>query len=231
MTILDFIVLLIILYSSVKGMMRGFVLSVFDITSFFIAAFFAAKFYPFLSNILVQTKLYEWIQKGISESILKTDILAIQTVNPNLNESTAKTVMDSLSLPSIIQLNLARYRNADFTGFIDTHNMVEYLSIGISKLIINILSIIILFCITKLILHIIATIIDQFARLPILDQVNRVAGCAFGFISGAFIVYVICALFTLLAPIQAFNPFLDYINNSMIAKVFYNHNMLLRLIL
>lgn len=228
MTILDFGVFIIILYSCIKGITRGFVLSFFDVISFSVAAYFTARFYPVFSAILMHTRIYEWIQKGIYESIIKTNPAAVQAASTGINPPTAKTVMDALSLPNVVKATIMRQGKYGFTG---VHSMVDNLSAGISKFIINILSMIILFCVIKFALSLLAAIIDQFTKFSVLNHVNKLAGGIFGAASGIIAIYIIFAIFILFIPVRLFIPLIDLINESVLAKVFYNNNILLKWIL
>jgi hypothetical protein len=90
---------------------------------------------------------------------------------------------------------------------------------------------IILFCVIKFALSLLAAIIDQFTKFSVLNRVNKLAGGIFGAASGIIAIYIIFAIFILFIPVRLFIPLIDLINESVLAKVFYNNNILLKWIL
>ncbi|WHH61685.1 CvpA family protein [Petroclostridium sp. X23] len=230
-TILDIAVILIIIFSSIRGMMKGFFLSVFDILSFFIAAILTARLYPYFAAILSKTKVYQWIQDSIYQIVVRANPIAIETTTSSIKDDTVKNAIDIISLPASIKDALMEQQQREWIEVININNINQQLAGGISGLIINVLSMIILFCAIKAILAVIASVINQFMKLPILNEVNKLVGGAFGIVSGIVVVYLICAFFVLLLPIEGFSPLAALIDRSVIVKGFYNNNILLEWIL
>ncbi|MGE4283265.1 MAG: CvpA family protein [Clostridia bacterium] len=231
MSILDIGAVLLIAYNSIRGITKGFFLSVFNLISFFVAAFLTAQWYPHLSSFLLKTKVYDWVQNRVYEMVVKSNSSAIETSTNSMTDEAVKGVIDSFSLPPAIKALLMEQEKGALTDILDTEHIFQQLSGGIGEFIINVLSMIVLFCVIKMILTIAAEIINQFMKLPLLSQVNKLAGGIFGIVSGIAIVYIICAFFILLSSIQIFTPLTELINESLIIKGFYNNNILIELIM
>lgn len=246
MNILDYIVLGIIGFCIVRGVIKGLILSVFHVASFFIAAIGAAKLYPVLSNRMMQTSVYKEMEKNIAELMLKRAQLILQQTSASV-ETTAgnaallsdgdtaqhgiQALLDSFILPESITSALINGIDLDINHFIDFESIIEQLSGNISAVIVNILSIVIIFLAIRAILFGVSMLLDMFMKLPILNELNKIAGGIFGAVNGLLIVYVLFAVFALLAPTQVFIPLLELVEQSRIASLFYNHNILLNLIL
>ncbi|MCG8501935.1 MAG: CvpA family protein [Firmicutes bacterium] len=245
MNLLDFAVLGVMILYCIRGMSKGLVLSVFDIASFFVAAFGAGKFYPVVSDMIMKTSIYESLKEGIGESLFKNAQPIVQTTAPGIAETTTavsetnvgvmqdtvQSVIDSLLLPQSIKTALIDMKNFDINSLLDVQGMIEQLSGNISVIIVNIISVILIFMAIKLILFIVGSTLDQFMKLPVLNEMNKLGGGIFGVVNGLIIIYIVFAILTLFAPIQASAPLIEMINESSIAKIFYNHNILLNWIL
>ncbi len=237
MNIIDLLVVIVIAVYLIRGIIKGLVLSIFHVASFFVAAYGAAKLYPSVSLKFSQTSIYMNIRQSITQMLTDRVQQAVATSNTNLTSGmgqapttdTVQSVMETLPVPDSMKLTLIE--NLSLENIIDIQGIVDTLSQNISTIILNILSIIIVFFAIKLVLFIIANILDQVMSLPVLNGINKIAGGIFGGMSGLIMVYIIFAIFTLFAPTQFAAPLIKQINESMVASVLYNNNILLNLIL
>lgn len=108
-------------------------------------------------------------------------------------------------------------------------NTVNNISIDIAQKIIYTLTFILLFIISKLLLKFVTVLTDLITKLPIIKQFDKTGGIIYGFAKGFLIVTVIFAVISLASPTIG-EEFILNINNSNIASVLYNHNLLLGLI-
>lgn len=99
----------------------------------------------------------------------------------------------------------------------------------ISHLIISIGVGIALFIIIRVILFTIGFLADGFASIPIIKQLNKVGGIIYGFLEGAFIIYVILAIVFCTSSIITSN-IVNTINESMLTKFLYYHNIIVLLL-
>lgn len=247
MNIVDFVVLGILALCTLRGTIRGFILSLFSVASFFVAALGAALFYPVLSSIIIQTPLYDNIEDGIANLMNQNvPVLAEQqmeaagayeTLQPEAENTTGflqqqmEGLLEVLPLPNNIKDTLTIPTNIEMPSLIDVDSMIAQLSGNIAVMIINVLSIIIIFFVLRIGLWLLATALDQFMKLPILQQINRIAGGAFGFVNGLLFIYIIFAVITLISPMQAFEPFIIYVKEAASANIFYHRNILVELFL
>lgn len=229
MNILDIIVLALIAFFCIRGAFRGLILSVVDMASFIVAGFCASKFYPMGSKILMQTGVDEWLQKGALNAMANNQA-AVQTTSMQASQKTASAVVDSLQIPAPLKpLVLSQTQGQDF---LHLDKLFQSLSGSITQLAVNILSIIIIFFGVKIGLFIIAKMLDAVVKkLPIISGVNKIGGSALGALNGIIIIFVLCAVLTFAAPVQAFAPVQEQIKQSTITKQFYTNNLLLQFIL
>lgn len=233
MNITDFAVLLIIIIWGIRGMTRGLVLSIFDMISFFVAGFCALTYYPVVSHSIMQTQMYGQFQKVVTQVIFQFNSSTVPAVNTN---TSSNAVIDSLMLPDIIKKVLLNPDSSKMnlgplklSQFLHMDQLTQYIGDGVAAIILNIFSMIVLFIIAKFILQFLGKLLDKVMKLPLLHATNKMAGGCLGVLKGVIVVYILCAIFSLFSPVHMFVPFIKLINNSMIAKVFYNNNILLML--
>ncbi len=247
MNMIDLVVLGMLAFCTIRGTIKGFVMSLFSVVSFFVAALGAALFYPVLSGLIIKTPLYHNIENNIADLMNEyVPVLANQqmqtatayeTIQPE-TENTAgflqeqmEGLLSVLPLPNNLKDTLAIPTAVDMQSLLDIEGIIAQLSGNVAVLIINILSIIILFFILKLLLWLVAIALDQFMKLPILQQINKLAGGAFGFVNGLLFIYIVFSIITLISPMQAFEPFIIYVKEAASANIFYHRNILLELFL
>ena len=122
--------------------------------------------------------------------------------------------------------NMKEYIDADET----INNAKEQVAIKIADTIINIMSMLIIYLIAKLLLMIVCFILDGIMQIPVLKQINEVAGLGLGIILGIIQVYTVFAVITFLSSFMEISGLVAYIKSSMIASVFFEYNLLIALI-
>lgn len=88
-------------------------------------------------------------------------------------------------------------------------------------------SMLILFLLLDLLIHLIGLLVDRFCHLPVLKQLNALLGAVFGFLRGAVIILVICASLRAAIPATVTEETADPVQKiafSYIYKAVYDHN-------
>lgn len=87
----------------------------------------------------------------------------------------------------------------------------------------NVVSFMILFFLSKVILQIVATVFDYIAQLPLLKQLNSYLGALLGFIECYLLLFIILFLFSMMPNgwIQA------HLNDSFISNIIVNYTPIL----
>ena len=202
--VVDLIIIAIILLFTFLGYKRGLIKVAINLCTFIIAIIIALLFYKPIANVIISnTNIDESIQTAITESILPDDM------------SSTEEVEIYTELPNIILKN--------------SENTVESISNSFSTIIIETACLLIIFIAIKIVLKFITVLADLIAKLPILNQFNKLGGTLYGILEGVFIVFVGFALISLIAPLIDVS-ILNSINDSTIGSILYNHNLLLKFI-
>ena len=111
----------------------------------------------------------------------------------------------------------------------NSSNTVQSIYKYFSNTIIETVCILLIFIIVKIILKFVTVLADLIAKLPILKQFNKLGGTIYGIVEGLFIVFLGFAIVSLIAPLLDIS-IIDSINSSILGNIFYNNNILLKII-
>ncbi len=216
----DISVLVIIVVFTFIGLKNGFLYSVFRLLSYILSVVFAIKFYPVLSAMLQKTVIYANIKASVISGILKQQ----SADGVSLQERTAQSIVDGLKLPGFLKESiLENIGKKDVLGF---QKITEAIGTEIATLVINILSMILIYLIIRFGLIFARVIIKTIAKLPVFKQLDRAGGLVLGAIEGIFIVYILCALLILFSAFPKFSSVIDNIQESSFASYFYQNNFI-----
>lgn len=96
----------------------------------------------------------------------------------------------------------------------------------ISMLIINIISMLLIYVLIRFGLMFARIIIRAVSSLPIFKQLDRAGGIALGAVEGILVVYVLCAFITLFSASPAFNSAINSVKQARFAHYFYENNFI-----
>lgn len=216
----DIGVLVIILIFTIIGVRNGFLYSVFRLFSYIVSVIFAVKFYPVLSEMLQKTVIYTNIKTSVINGIIKQQ--AADGVS--LQERTAQSMVDGLKLPGF--LKDAILDNVGKKDIFGVQKILDAIGSEIALLVINILSMILIYLIIRFGLIFARVLIKTIAKLPVFRQLDKAGGLILGAIEGVLIVYILCALLILFSAFPKFTQVINSIETSRVASYFYQNNFI-----
>lgn len=217
----DISVLVIIAIFTIIGVRNGFLYSVFRLLSYILSVIFAIKFYPVLSAMLQKTIIYSNIKTAVINGITKQ-----QTAGGlSLQERTAQSIVDGLKLPGFLKESILR--NVGEKDILGVQKITDAIGSEVATLVINILSMILIYIIIRFGLIFVKVIIKAISKIPVFKQLDKAGGLVLGAIEGIFIVYIICALLVLFSAFPKFSKAIDSVQNSQFASYFYQNNFIM----
>ncbi|MFZ5353927.1 MAG: CvpA family protein [Bacillota bacterium] len=105
--------------------------------------------------------------------------------------------------------------------------LISNLHYFITMLIMNAISIIVIYFGVRLLLSIAEGFLKGTTELPVLKEVNGLGGAAIGLAKGVIILLIVFALIIPISNIQTWTGLRNGIEGSMLAKYFYNYNFIL----
>ena len=236
--VMDVIVMAIILISVFFGYKKGFVKSAISLLSFFVAIGLAVTFYKPLAIILTEnTTIDDWIIEGIissnnminSEENLEAvynsgDITQDVSTNAENEIGENSTIISNVfsELPAVItqNFNIEEIKN----------NAKEEIAYQTSELIMNLLSLIIIYVIVKTTLFVAMIVLNGIMQIPVLKQLNEILGMAFGAVIGFSQVYIAFAVITFISSICDIAVAIEMIKASSFASVLFENNVIINLL-
>ena len=207
--IIDICLVAILALSIFLGYKRGLVGLAFKILSFLIAIVISLLlYYPISNYVINNTQIDDKIEQTIVSKFIKEEN----------NEENGKKESNNIITKQIEEA-------AEEV----TENTVNAVSKNISRTIINFGVIIVIYIITRLVLLIFKSISDKLADLPIIKQFNDIGGIIYGIIAGFLIIYILFAIFTLTSSLYNSEELISLINSSLIGRIIYNNNIILKL--
>lgn len=196
--LIDLILVAIIALFTFIGYKKGLIKVAFGLVSFILAIVISVILYKPVSNFIIKyTPLDDYIESTVSERLTSSETSKEETEN-------------------MVSNYYNNIKNAS----------TSVIASGISKTVINISCMLVVFIVAKIILLFFKFIGDLVAKLPLIKQFNNAGGFIYGLLKGFIIIYILLALIALLSPIININNIVTIINSSIITNIMYNNNII-----
>jgi len=221
MNTIDIIILVIVAASVIYGFYRGFVQTILSVACCLLSVLLAFTFGPKLAAAVSN---YQGVSSSLAtytDAVARVGDYELASVPVSqLNDGIIGQVLSSVTLPapiaSILENNL---KGQVFSGTgLNTVN--DYVSNTVVAVAINVLSFIVCFAVSYLILSIVISLIQHVFKLPLLRQLDWLAGGIFGLVRGVLIVYVLFLLIPVVSTILPIDTFNDLVAQSTLAPIF-----------
>ena len=216
--IIDIIVVAFLVLSIWMGYKKGLIDCLVKIASFVIAIILAFVLCAPVGNYISEnTQIDETISQTIEE-----------TLSSKIDETQEGASMQDDSMPAVItdyianQIKIATAQTQDA--------IAKEVSQNVTQTIVNGIAFVGIFLITRIVLFFFRKIADSIAKIPLLKQVNEVGGIAYGILRGLFVVYLILAIISFISPLIAQTGILSTIKTTFVTNMFYNNNLLLKIL-
>ncbi len=216
--LVDLIILAVIALSIFLGYKKGLIGVAIKILSFFIAIVLAFVLCgPVATYITEKTTLDDNIQQSIH-----------QMLEAKKDENVQTTIESDDNLPKFVTNYIEEEIEKVTTNA--QNEIANVVSKKVTSAIINAISFIGIFIITKIALIFLKIFSEQIAKIPVLKQFNQAGGIAYGVLRGFFIVFLVLGIISLVAPLLQESMIIDTINNSILGNMLYNNNLLLKIL-
>jgi len=239
LNLIDIVVILIIVLTAFIGYKRGFIKTVISLSAFFIAIIVSLLLYKPVAVILTEkTSIDEWIKERVMNTRVTTSgdtiVLVteekkeeVETSNEELNVETEEEKQNAVTailsdLPNTISqsLNISQIKE----------NAKQELANKLSELIMNLLSLIVIFLLVRITLIVAEFLLNSAAELPVIKQINEVLGMTLGGILGLISTYFAFAIITLISSITDISFVVNAIKSSLFASVMFENNIIFKLL-
>ena len=207
--IVDLIIIAVVLLFIFLGYKKGLTGSLIKLLSFIIAIVVAFVLYKPVANAVIENTV---IDDNIRTTLSAT--LGVEDKTENTEENVPSTIMDNIN---------KEIENA-------TDEVKANVIANTTITIVNIGSGIVIFLAVRVILVLISLFAKILTDLPVIKQVDKLGGLAYGAIEGIVIVYAVLAVISLTSVIWANNAVVTAIAKSSLGEMLYNNNIILNLL-
>lgn len=209
--IVDLIIIAIILLCILVGYKKGLTGSLIKLVSFVVALVLAFMLYKPVANLVIKnTQIDDTIKTAIVETLG-----AKQT--ENTEETTSTSILENIN-KNIEQATLEAREEIVETTAQETTKTIIYIGSGLA-----------IFIAARFALFIISLFAKGITSLPIIKQIDRVGGIAYGAVEGLVIVYIALVIISLISVVWVDNPITLAITKSTLGNMLYNNNIILKL--
>ena len=206
--IADIIIIAILALSIFLGYRKGLVELGIKLVSVIIAIVLTLILYRPITNIIINTTS---LDENLEQAILNQ---GQKIINPE--EQSEET-------------NQVQKNEQDIVTQVEEQIENEMLPEAARELSINIIRacvMLILYIVIKIALRFVTALANLVAKLPILNQFNKLGGIIYGAIRGLLIIYVVLLLISFFGQVNPQNKIHTEIQNSFITKEMYNKNII-----
>ena len=206
--IADIIIIAILALSIFLGYRKGLVELGIKLVSVIIAIVLTLILYRPITNIIINTTS---LDENLEQAILNQ---GQKIINPEEQKE---------------ETNQIQNPEQEIVSEVENHIQNEMLPEAARELSINIIRacvMLILYIVIKIALRFVTALANLVAKLPILNQFNKLGGIIYGAIRGLLIIYVVLLLISFFGQVNPQNKIHTEIQNSFITKEMYNKNII-----
>lgn len=225
MNLVDFIIIGIVAVSVLFGIYRGFISSVLNVGGGLLAFGLSFVTYPHLAGFVRgNDELIRTLENYTDASKLAGDLQIKASELVQQGQQAVSEAIGKISLPQPLGALLEANLSGTVYGDVPVN---EYVAQTVLQSSINILCFLASFIVLYIVLSIIINAIKAVFQLPILKQLDGLAGGAFGLLRGVLIcaaAFTLVPLITTVAPVESVT---ELIEQSRLAKLFTENNLIL----
>ena len=225
MNVLTWIILLILAAFTLSGWSKGFV-RVFAGMFFFLASTVLVYYAtPYISDFIKEnTPIYQAVEENCREMLKGGE----GQENSGLEQ---KKFIEGLGLPEALEKQLLGGSDSGSSVDRAVEGVSDYLAEYMAGLILNILTFVVTLAVFNLVLRMTVLTLDNLAKLPVLNSINKAFGMVLGAAQGLLVVWVAFLVITAFGNTDAGRKLLEMIHESPILDFLYNINIFLKIML
>lgn len=228
MNIVDYAIIGVMGISVLFGFYRGFVGSVLNMGGGLVSFALSFVLYPKLAAVIQgNEELVRTLMHYTDASSRLGDLELALTNVVQLGQQGIANVLSKVSLPAplntMLQVNL---ENQVYAGA-GVSTVSDYVSQTILQASINIICFLICFVVLYILIAVVFNAIRAVFRLPVLKQLDWLAGGVFGFLRGLLLCLAVFTLVPLVQTIVPIDRVTELVEQSTLAPIFSNGNLIL----
>lgn len=223
--LLDAVVIGIILWCAVKAYQKGAVKAGLGFLPMILAIGAAYFCSPIFSKVLRGTPFFAFLQNKIQttlnlDGVLGDGILETQT-----------KLIQNMHIPNFLKNSLLENNNPVVYGILKADKLQDYITGYLANVCLNIISVVLIVVLVWFVVKLLLGALNLVMKLPGLSFLNRLCGLMIGTLQGVLIVWLMGLVLTFFYYNPRWSVFFSMLENSKVASIFYENNLLLLMIL
>lgn len=228
MNVVDYVIIGVVAISVLFGLYRGFVSSVLSMGGGLLSFLGSFALYPKLAELVQNNESLQKTLLHYTDASSRIGDLELALTNAvSLGREGIDRVLQNVQLPppldTILQVNLENmvYGTNDAVSTVS-----DYVNQTILQASINIICFLVCFVGLFLVLSLCMGLIRAVFRLPVLKQLDGLAGGVFGLLRGVLICLVLFTLVPLVLTMLPMDAISQLLDESTLAPIFMNGNLI-----
>ena len=196
--VIDIIILVFILLSAIGGYRKGLISLGIHLFAFVLALLISFVLYRPIGNIIINTTQ---VDETIQATIQKNAETMVNT--KGFENDLTKSLVESAENGMLPEVSKELAYNIVYLG-----------------------TMIVLFLVLRVCLMLVNTVANAISKLPVLDQVNKLGGAAYGVVRGIIITYAVLLIISLGIAINPTTKLTQMIDDTYLAKTMMENNIL-----
>lgn len=202
MSWIDLLIIFLFVFFIMLDLKRGLVQSLASVVSFVVSLIVASLMYKSIYRFLVEkTGVYQWLQEFLSQRF-------------SIGSNSGTLALDLEKLPKAIALILQELMESAGTAELNVLT-------SLTDMILYALCFLGIFLVVRIVIFVLAGLLDFVAKLPGLNILNKLGGLFMGFIEAAIVSLVVVNSAYTLSVLFRIESVINALNNSSIAQYFY----------
>lgn len=202
------------------GYKKGLIKMVLSMISLLVTIIAVSIVTPVISDVIkTNTSIMTKIETAVDER-LTIDETALDGMEPD--------VIDSLELPEVIKELMKDSDTIEKYKEMGIQSFNTYVVTLVANTIFNVIVFVVSFAIVYIVVRIVFAAINLISKLPVIHQVNTLAGTALGLVEGVIIVWIFFAVVTMFGSTEFGMDVFAQINANEFLAFVYNNNLIMK---
>jgi len=208
------------------GAWRGFVRTILGFVNFILAIFLTNMLYPHMGRFL---RSIDGFFDALTATIRQT--MGLDAFIYAETRAAETEIINALPLPAFFRDTLIENNNSIIHAAIGATGFVDYIAGFLAGIVINIISMVIVFIIVITGLFLLTKILNILTKLPIINTLNKLLGAAIGAIWGLLLTWLVLGVVVIYFSANSAIDIAEILEASVIAGPLNERNFALNFIL
>lgn len=208
-----------------KGNRKGLIRIGFSVLSIIAAMFLSQCLAVPVSNFIENnTSIHQTLKSQMDKYVESTVKEEIDNAAGQVQENIIETLSIAEPVKSIL---FKDYQKPD--NEVNTDELCEYISEGLTEICMRAITTLVLFLVITLVLRSSFITLTFFEKLPLIKEINKLAGAAIGVAEGIVILWILCIVLMAATGTPAADTVMEAVDNNVLLSLIYDTNVFLKL--